>query len=104
MAGGELPHKLARGLTLRQAPLLWLPECSSIRRRRGPSQTEVWFRIRHVALDGTDGANTSTYCEQKVEVALVTKGAFKKGKFEWACSASPQKRTEIPAKAPSRLL
>ena len=101
---GQLLRDFKRGLTLRQVPLLWLPECSSIRRRRDPSQTEVWFRIRHAALDGTDGANTSTYCEQKVEVALVTKEASKKDKFEWTSSASPQKRTETPAKAPSRLL
>jgi len=58
---------------------IWLPECNSIRRRRGRAQTEVWFRIRHVALDGRDGAVGATYCDQTVEVTLGPKGAFKKG-------------------------
>jgi hypothetical protein len=62
-----------------QAPLLWLPECDSIRRGRGRTQTEVWFRIRHVALDATDGADDATSCYQTVEVTLRLKGAFKKG-------------------------
>jgi len=56
-----------------------LPECNSIRRRRGRTQTEVWFRIRHVALDGQAGASRPIYCDQTVEVTLGPKGAFKKG-------------------------
>jgi len=57
----------------------WLPECNSIRRGRGRTQTDVWFRIRRVALDGGDGASQASYCDQTVEVTLGPKGAFKKG-------------------------
>jgi hypothetical protein len=57
----------------------WLPECNSIRRGRGRAQTEVWFRIRHVVLDGSDGASRASYCAQTVEVTLGPKGAFKRG-------------------------
>jgi hypothetical protein len=56
----------------------WLPECDSIR-RRGRAQTEVWFRIRHLALDARDGPGGVRYCDQTVEVTLGPKGAFKKG-------------------------
>ena len=56
---------------------IWLPGCNSI--RRGRVETEVWFRIRHVALDGGNGASGTSYCEQTVEVTLGPKGAFKKG-------------------------
>ena len=57
----------------------WLPARNSIRRgRRGRAETEIWFRIRHVALDGGDGASEPSYCEQTVEVTLGPKGAFKK--------------------------
>jgi hypothetical protein len=58
---------------------IWLPECNGIRRRRGRAQTEVWFRIRHVALDGRDRAHEAAYCDQTVEATLGPKGAFKKG-------------------------
>ena len=59
---------------------IWLPKCDSIRRsRRGRAETEIWFRIRHAALDGGDGASVASYCEQTVEVTLGPKGAFKKG-------------------------
>lgn len=56
---------------------IWLPKCDSI--RRGRVQTEIWFRIRHVAVDGVSGASRTNYCEQTVEVTLGPKGAFKKG-------------------------
>jgi hypothetical protein len=56
----------------------WLHECNSIR-RRDRTQTEVWFRIRHAALDGGDGASRASYCDQGVEVTLGPNGAFKKG-------------------------
>jgi hypothetical protein len=40
----------------------------------------VWFRIRHVALDGRSaGGRRATDREQTVEVTLGPKGAFKKG-------------------------
>ena len=42
-------------------------------------QTEVWFRIRHVTLDGGDGTSQRTYCDQTVEVTLGPKRAFKNG-------------------------
>jgi hypothetical protein len=58
---------------------VWLPKCASIRRRRGPTRTEVWFRIRHVAVDGGNSASDATYCDQTVEVTLGPKGAFKTG-------------------------
>jgi len=40
---------------------------------------EIWFGIRHVALDGRDVASGASYCEQTVEVTLGPKAAFKKG-------------------------
>ena len=58
---------------------IWLPECNSIRRRRGRAETEIWFRIRHVAMDARDGTSPASYREQTVEVTLGPKGAFKKG-------------------------
>jgi hypothetical protein len=47
--------------------------------RPSVAEPEVWFRIRHVALDGREGASRTNYYEQAVEVRLGPKGAFKKG-------------------------
>ena len=45
---------------------------NSVRYHRTPPP-EVWFRIRHVAVDG---AVDASYREQMVEIALGPKGAF----------------------------
>ncbi len=95
----------------RQAPLHWLPKCNSIRRgRRGRAETEIWFRIRHVALDGGDRASRPRYCDQTIEVTLGPKGAFKEGNLgvltrtvaaERVVSALPEPRgSPKPAKKP----
>ena len=42
-------------------------------------EPEVWFRIIHITLDGSDGAPAAAYREQRVEIALGPKGAFKNG-------------------------
>jgi hypothetical protein len=54
-----------------------LPECTSVRPRRGVAQPEVYFRIVHVTLQ--DHADSAAYREQTVEIALGPKGAFENG-------------------------
>ncbi|MCL6644810.1 MAG: hypothetical protein K6U88_07510, partial [Dehalococcoidia bacterium] len=67
-------------MTGRAAPARgWLPECTSIRRGRGWAEPEIWFRILHVAVDGTNGGPVAAYREQTVEIALGPKGAFENG-------------------------
>ena len=57
--------------------MVWLPGCNSIRRgRRGWVESEIWFRILHVAADGHNGSSVASYREQTVEVALGPKGTF----------------------------
>jgi len=46
----------------------------STNRLSGVAEPEVWFRIVHITLE--DPAGSTTYVEQKVEIALGPKGAF----------------------------
>jgi len=43
------------------------------------AEPEIWFRIVHVAGDGTNGAPVAAYREQTVEIALGPKGTFENG-------------------------
>lgn len=54
----------------------WLRECNSVRSGQAWAEPEIWFRIRHVAVDGGGGGPVATYREQTVEIALGPKGAF----------------------------
>jgi len=47
--------------------------------RASLAEPEIWFRIVHVAVDGTNGAPVAAYREQTVEIALGPKGAFENG-------------------------
>lgn len=47
--------------------------------RHRVAEPQVWFRIVHVAADGHHGALGNAIREQKVEIALGPKGAFKNG-------------------------
>jgi len=63
--------------------------CRSTNGRPSIAEPEVWFRIVHVAVDGTNGAPVAAparrslgeggYREQTVEIALGPKGAFENG-------------------------
>lgn len=68
-----------RGLFIHHYDCSWLPECNSFRSRPGRAEPEVWFRIVHVTLDGSNGTPVATYREQTVEIALGPKGAFEYG-------------------------
>ncbi len=57
----------------------WLPGCNSIRSHWEQAETEIWFRIVHVTLDGSNGRSVATYREQTVEIALGPEGAFEHG-------------------------
>jgi hypothetical protein len=45
--------------------------------RASLAEPEIWFRIVHVAADGTAGAAVAAYREQTVEIALGPKGRSK---------------------------
>jgi len=47
--------------------------------RRGVVEPQVWFRIRHVALESKGGAGRASCCDQPIEVTLGPEGAFKRG-------------------------
>jgi hypothetical protein len=50
-----------------------------MRTRPGWVEPEVWFRVVHLAQDGLNCAPMAAYREQRVEIALGTKGAFENG-------------------------
>jgi len=89
----------------------WLPERNSSRRGRpGWAEPEIWFRIVHVAVDGSNGTHVAAYHEQTVEIALGPKGAFENDNIgiltrrvpaEHVISAVPPRdRNRKPPKAP----
>ena len=43
-----------------------------VRSRPGWVEHKVWFRIVHIAVDGSNGAPLAAYHEQTIEVALVS--------------------------------
>jgi len=86
--------------------------CRSTNGRASLAEPEVWFRIVHVAVDGTNGAPVAAYREQTVEIALGPKGAFENGNVgrltrrvpaDQVISAIPPRRGKPkPPKAPRR--
>lgn len=56
---------------------IWLPGCNSMRTRPGRVETEINFRMVHVAgWDGRNGGSPADYREQAVDITLGPKGAF----------------------------
>lgn len=51
----------------------------STNRQGSVAEPEVWFRIVHMALEGSDAAPVAAYREQTVEIALGPKRAFENG-------------------------
>jgi hypothetical protein len=52
------------------------PQTSRYANRPSLAESEVLFRIVHVALEARNGAPEAAYREQTVEIALGPKGAF----------------------------
>jgi hypothetical protein len=67
----------------------WLPICNSLRTRPWVVETEVYFRIVHLAQDSHSSAPVATYREQMVEITLGPKGAFVNGNFSALTRRAP---------------
>ena len=81
----------------------WLPQRNSSRRGRpGWAEPEIWFRIVHVAVDGSNATHVAAYREQTVEIALGAKGAFENGNIGTLTRQVPAERV-ISALPPSGL-
>jgi len=83
----------------------WLPQRNSSRRGRpGWAEPEIWFRIVHVAVDGSNATHVAAYREQTVEIALGAKGAFENGNIGTLTRQVPAERviSALPPKDRNR--
>ena len=58
--------------------LFWLPICARLRTSPGWLESEIYFRIVHLAINDISGTRTAIY-EQAVEISIGPKGAFENG-------------------------